>query len=191
MSDHPTLSDFLEGTFTEPPIEDDEARDRFTVDSDEKATWASRKLARYRGEVEALEQQAADEKARIDAWLSDATSGARHNVAWFESLLVAYAAKLHHDDPDGPKSRKFLGGRIGRRKLPDKAEVSDDAKFVAWAFDAGCGDLVASKPSLSAIKKDTGLRPADGHLVHVETGEVVPGLVWVEGVERYYAEVDK
>ena len=149
MSD---LSEHLMSTYTEPPIDDPEALDRFVVDDDSKATWCARKLAKYEAEIARMETEAADEVERINAWLADSTSGARRKAEWFAGLLVAYAVRLA-EEPDAPKTHKFLGGEVGRRKLPDRVEVSgDEARFVEWAIANDRADLLTIKPRVSEIK---------------------------------------
>lgn len=185
----PELGEYLEGAYPTPPIEDEAARSAFVVDDDDKAAWAARKLARFQGDVDRMEQQARDEKAKIDAWLADATHGARGQVEWFEDLLAGYARRLHDADPDAPKTHKFLGGEVGRRKLPDRVVVTNEGAFGAWALE---NDplLLSMKPSVNMVKAAVGrgLDRVDGDLVASESGELVPGVAYVEGGERYFGK---
>ena len=185
MSD---LSDVLETNFVEPPIEDEQARAAFVVDDDSKATWAARKLARYEAEIERCEQQAKDEKQRIDEWLDDATSGARNRAKWFADLLAGYAVLLHDADPQCAKTHKFIGGEVGRRKQPDKVEVVDEKTFVEWAL-VEHDDLLKITPSLTAIKGTIGRGFAVGDTKLVDdSGEIIPGVEFVAGVDKFFGK---
>lgn len=217
------FDDTLLDDYEAPPIDDVPALAAFVVDDDGKATWAARRLANHKAAVARMEDQAAAELARIDAWaeerkapivewLDDSTRGEKSRVEWFTGLLVGFARRLHRDDPDCPKSRKFVGGSCGRKKKPDVLVIDDPALFVEWALTAGRHELLKIEPRSSAIKSEIGVsadvaefivpkvdRDKKGapttpgqtsEVVVVETGEAIPGVTYMVGEEDYWAKAE-
>lgn len=186
------LEEWLAGLHPEPAP----AADGFCVDSDELATWAFRKRASHQRELDRLRSAAADERAKIDAWEHDVTAGPAARVAFFDGALDGYYRSLHAADPDLARSYRVPGGTLGRRKNPDSLEVAGEAEAVAWLMD-NCPELVAHRVDKAAAKKALQVpgvgdaQPGDRlPVVELSTGEVVPGMVHVVGVERVFVKAE-
>lgn len=207
------LDEWLAGLHDEPT--DEEAQHWQGIDSDELATWAFRKRRGYQRELDRLEALAAAERARIDQWLADSTSGLRHRVEWFDGVLEGYYRQLWLDQGDeAPQTYRVPGGELGRRKNPDSLEVAGEEEALEWLMDNRT-ELVKLAPDRSAIKAATaaigakatkaqvaaaaekllevpGLaeaKPGDRlPIIDRGTGEVLPGLVWLVGAERVYVK---
>jgi len=186
----PDLDEWMADAIPEPPTGDA----AFTIDDDAKATWAFRKRRGHAAELDRLRGLASTERAKIDAWEADATSGLVSRLEWFDGMLEGYYRHLQLDDPDVPKSYRVPGGTIGRRKLPDTLEVTGEDEAVLWAL-TNRPDLTVTRLAKPAAKKVleaidlAGASPgARLELVDPDTGEVVPGLVHVVGADRYYAK---
>jgi Gam-like protein len=146
--------------------EDIETHDEhFRIDGPNTASWALRKLAYYRGRVAENEQLAADEKQRIDAWLSNANSSHKDSISFFESILRNWHAEVLKEDPKR-KTIPLPGGKLQHRVGTLKPDI-DEAVFIPWAEENARLDLirVKSEPKRAAIL--AALK---------ETGEVLPGV---------------
>jgi len=186
----PDLEDWLADAIPEPATGDES----FTLDSDGKATWAFRKRRGYATELDRLRGLAAAERAKIDAWEDDATSGLVSRLEWFDGMLEGYYRRLHDADPDLPKSYRVPGGTIGRRKAPDALEVSGEPEAVEWLGENRpdllrvAVDKAATKKALTAPDLADAAQGARLDLVDADTGEIVPGLVWVVGADRIFTK---
>jgi hypothetical protein len=183
------LDEYLADTYQEPTEATAEA---FRVDTDERAAWAFRKRRQHQAELDRLRGLAAAERARIDAWERDATHGTIDRIAWLDGSLEGYYRELHAADPELPKSYRVPGGTIGRRKNPDTLEVACEAEAVEWLMD-NCPELVRIAVDKAAAKKHlegVGDATPGARLPVVEpsTGEIVPGLVHLVGVERVFVK---
>lgn len=190
------LEDFLADLYDEPT---EEERTGFRVDSDEKASWAFRKLRGFEDERQRLQEQADVERARIDAWLSDVTRGLDRQIETFSGWLRAYYEERLAADPSTPKTYRVLGGEIQRRKNPDRVEITNPAKLVAWAQENQPELVTVHEPEVqrSVLKGQVGrgMRLLSDEpsalLVVEETGEVVPGCEYVRGDERIVPKVTR
>lgn len=171
--------------------------DRFTVDDDQKAMWAMRKLRAVRQKVAENERIAAEEIERIKAWLAEANSAHERDLNYFTGLLTDYAARqrAEHDR----KSIVLPHGKVSSRRGTTKIVVSDAEAFLAWAKANNHLDLIRVKeePSLSAIKDAFPPQesPLDAELpeermVITADGEIVAGLTAQPSSITYSVEVD-
>src|SRR5262245_65852281 len=118
------LSEYQLARFEEPE-EGSEERETFRIESDEQATWALRKMAHYEAELARLKERAAEETAAIAAWLTDASSGTRHQVEWFEAKLTEWHRRqlvLNPELTGRKKSYRVPGGtvEIGRASCRER-----------------------------------------------------------------------
>lgn len=184
------LQDALAETYEAPPVGSEEA-EQWRITSDGMASWAARKVRQARAEIDRLTAQADEERARIEDWLNDRTYGLRRQVEFFTEHLSGYYSQLHADNPDLPKTYPVLGAKLGRRKNPDRVEVTDEEAFISWAMANGRRDLLNVSPAKKALRSLDWLITEEGREFAVtEEGEKVPGVVWVVGEERYTVEVD-
>lgn len=185
----------LPDTETAPPLGDPD-RERWKITGDRSAAWAMRQLAARNAEIDRIEGLARDEYDRIDAWAADASHGARADAEFFAAHLKAYYADLYDADPKLPKTYPIPGGKLQRRKNPDRVEVTDEDAFVGWALDSHQFDLLNVKPLKSVIsdaaKSKHVVVTQDGAIVvDTSTGETMPGVRVVTGDERIEAKPDK
>lgn len=172
------MSDLTTHLLTYNPVDlaDATIREVWTIPDSEAANWAFRKLAHAQEELARIKADAAAEIARIQAWADDASRPLESDAAWFTGRLIEYRRRLEDADPTLPKTYRLPFGSITRRKLPDKTVVTDKAAAIAWAQehapDAVKLDLLVSQ-----------LPDADP-----ETGELVPGVERVVGVDKYDAK---
>ena len=150
----------------------------FSIESLNAAQWALRKLGSARAKIAEATQLANDEKARIDAWLEDATKGPRDDERFFENSLKAYMVRVREET--GEKSISLPNGELSSRSLPAKAQVTDLATFIKWCHNNGRESWVRVKEdaNLSELKEFVAI---DGDMVvDTQSGEVIDGLAGIE-----------
>jgi len=132
-------------------------------------------LARDRADVEAT---AAAEIGRIRSWAEDRTFGIDKQSAWLGRALRAYMEQT------GSLTASLPSG-VGRLRPPRaRIEFTDEDEFVAWCEQNDRDDLLAKRPSKSAVAdaEDLDFREGEGDemtsrfVVVTTDGEVVPGV---------------
>lgn len=208
------LDEALAARYDEPPLGTEEA-EQWRITDDSQAAWALRRLAWYEAERDRMVDRAEEERAAIDAWLADATSGVRSKVAWFREHLEGYYRQLvATKGREVPQTYRLPGGALKRRKAPDSLRVDDELAFIVWALEAGRSDLLRLAPDKAKVKDavklgDLVIHPPiemDGRSVApIEYGTEravcqpgrmgdpvlveVPGITWHVGDEGYSVEV--
>lgn len=157
----------------EPPRDADQANAMLRV---------VQRLGQQRDEIVRLAQA---EKAQIDAWAADRTSGLDRRITLIEVALEGWARAVNRETPKR-KTLSFPHGTLRLRPGRPSVSVVDEASFVAWAL-ANDRDLLSVKPARAEIKR----RLVVGHEHEVEgeppmvtlaaltgDGEIVPGVVF-------------
>lgn len=150
----------------------------FTINDDGQAIWAMRNLAKATRSIAEVERLAAEETAKIRAWIEYATKSARSTETYFHNALAHYMVRIREE---GRKSLKLPDGDVTSRSTPAKAVVSDLGVFLKFAHDSGRTQWVRVKEEadLTAIRPHVSF---DGDLVlDSDTGEVIEGLTHIEG----------
>lgn len=170
MSAIPDLYDYDPDPATE--LADSEQRERFRVDTDEKASWALRKLAHIRARKASNELIAEAERDRINAWLTAVNHPLDTDEQFFEGLLADYGRMQR--DAEGRKTVSLPYGEIKTRETKAKVIVTDADTVLAWAKTA--------HPEIVKVTERVGLTElakavVNDNLTAVDpaTGEVVPG----------------
>lgn len=137
-----------------------------------------RRLARIRAEITQVQQEAADEMARIELWLHARLDVLEGRQAWeLEGLEMWHRAVLA-EDPDRKTISLPSGTLKARVQQPEWS--FDEPVFLAWAEKAR-PELVrvpVPKPSIDkAAAKKTLIPDATGlDIVVSPDGELVPGV---------------
>lgn len=158
-----------------------EARQAWSIDGDNSAVWALRKLAAQRAEIARIDRDADAEILRIKEWAEEAKRGPERAASFFEAKLIDYRRRLEAADPKLPKTYKLPAGTIAVRAGSKSVKVTDKAAFVEWAADNRL-DALTLTPRVSGLADLP--RTGDGELVGAE-GEVVPGVIEVTGDPTY------
>lgn len=155
-----------------PPVLDAD-RERWRIEDDSAAEWALRKLASLRGKMEENRRIAEAERQRIDSWLEHANESLTRDAAYFEGVLGEYALRQRSDADR--KSISLPHGMVKTRASSRKYDVTDTDAFLSWAREnAPVLIRVTEAPHKSNFEVCLDVR--DGHVIEVETGEIVPGL---------------
>ena len=157
------------------PTEELATRDEtFSIDTQEKATWAARRILQAQTRIAEREHLAKNYKARIDAWLEEASKPDTDTIDALSSFLDPYLRQ----ELDGTKRRKsieLLGATIGFRTLPKKVDIINPDQAIAFC-ETHHPDAVIIKKDLSRSE----LRKL------AESGTLIPGVVLDGGTERLY-----
>lgn len=175
------LTDYLlEG----PNLDDDDAREAWCCDDDDKAGWALRKLDAALTEQGRIAHEADREIARLEAWKAREQQIVQRDVDYFRSQLIGYRRRLEAADPTLPKTYKLPWGNLTRRKGRDSTKVTDRDAFIAWALD-NVPEAVKFEARVSGLA-DLPRKEADGRTVLLGSGgEIVPGVEVVTGDDTY------
>lgn len=156
-----------------------EVEKSFTVDSDDKAAWAAKKVLEAQKRIEARNQLAATYKARIDVWFEKATKQDRSSVAFLRSLLLPFAHTALSQVRKG-RTLYFPGVSISLRKLPDKAEILDEQLALSFC-EKNLAEAIEVKRSIvkSVIKRE------------LSGGALIPGVELTQGIDELYISSDE
>lgn len=158
-----------------PSVEDDEARERFSIDTPEKASWAMRKLGKVLKKRAEIREVAERRKEMIDAWCGAEIARTERDREFFGNLLVNWHERQLIEDP-GCKTINLPEGTLKARKSPDKIDVFDADAFIAWAEEQDRNDLlrVNVAPDKTALKGWLAEHPdASVPGTRIEPGQVV------------------
>lgn len=184
------LFDLQLGAHTLP--DDPDAREGWQISDDDTAAWALRKVAAAEAEIVRVRALADAEIARVQAFVEEACTAPNHDIDWFKAKLIDYRRRLERDRPGLAQTYRLPSGVLKRAKNPDKVVVADPVAFIEWAQE-NAPDCLSTVPVVSAIKASPLLQhaPVDADARDVEVsmvagdGEVVPGVVWQVGADRY------
>ena len=165
--DTPRLEDLL-------VPEQDKNSETFTIDSPEKAAWASRKILDAQDHLTQLKEQAASYKAQIDAWFQKAVKEDEGSIDYLKSAVHPYVeaevSKQHKS-----KTLHLPGISIQLRKKPDRIDVVDKDTAVSFCE--------MNHPDAVIIKKDV----SKSYLkVLLSKGEIIPGCDIALGENEIY-----
>lgn len=152
----------------------------WVVDSEDKADWCLRKLAKVRAELAAVSQMAArqtlavqaviqDRLDEIQGWAHTESSRLEREAEKWETQLAVYHYR-RLEDTERIKTIRLPHGTLTARKKPD-SWVCDGA-FIEWAREEA-PELLRTEADLPAVKR--ALEVVDGCVVEVTGYEVVDG----------------
>lgn len=149
------LAEALAARYDEPPLGTEEA-EQWRITDDSQAAWALRRLAWYEAERDRMVDRAEEERAAIEAWLADATSGVRGKIEFFREHLEGYYRQLvATKGREVPQTYRLPGGALKRRKAPDSLVVrneTDEQAFIAWCLAEGRTEYLSIKVDRQAVK---------------------------------------
>lgn len=171
-----TLNEYLE-------TKEQTEQEAFTVDTDEKANWALRKIKQHQEQQEQNNALATAEVDKIESWNKEENKKAQDSIDYFQGLLAAYALKKREADPKF-KTQKLPNGSIKFRKQ-QPAYHYDDEKLVESLKKSDRSDLIKVKesPDKTAVKKSFVVN--EDKLINPETGEVVEGVTVEEREDKF------
>lgn len=202
MSVAEDLAEHLEAQYALPEVDEDEERQGFRFDSDSKADWGLRMLARNRAEQEQVLALAQEQRDRLDEWVEERLKALQADERFFEGGVADYWRRelepevVSRMDQGMTLDAAWAAVRTKSRKLPHgtlkgirgstKVVLDDVDAFVAWARANDRTDLLtapAPQPSKTAIAADIDIIAGRA----VIDGEVLPGVRIEDPGVRYSA----
>jgi hypothetical protein len=102
----------------------------FTVDNDQKADWALRKLAVVRNKQSENKTIYDAELIRIAEWLETVNTALERDALYFEAVLTPYALSQRSE---GRKTVTLPHGSLKTTAGQPHIEFNDESKFIEWA----------------------------------------------------------
>lgn len=165
----------------------EQIKDRFTVDSLEKADWAISKISKHQRNVETIRNFANKRIREIEEWAANEMEHDKNSIAYFEALLLPFA-ESQIKPIDKNRSIKVPSGSFGLKKQQPKF-IQDKEKLTAWAKQSAPAFIKTEESVKWAELKET-LKikgnvaiTADGEIVDGITVEEQPYALTVKGVE--------
>jgi hypothetical protein len=156
------------------------ARQRFVVDTDQKASWAMRQRQRLLAQHAERARDLAQQIAALQAFKATLEAQQADDLAYFDGLLAQYLAALDAAGklPYRQKSWRLPEGRIGRRHQEARWAPTDAAALLRWALDHDLVRVTTETDWAAICRRLAMIETTDGGVeaVYLPTGEVVPGV---------------
>lgn len=162
---------------------------RWQIDNLDSAEWAMRKLARLEARAVAISRQADVWRAPIDQWEQAEQARIEPAALFFAERLRTYAVARRAEDERANKTLRLPSGTVSTRRATEpKVVLTDEEAVIAWAAASLPADEYEAVVQTVQTVRISALRklvkaviadPEDGWtypVVHVTTGEVVPGV---------------
>jgi hypothetical protein len=150
----------------------------FSVDDQEKATWAAHRMLQAESRIEERSRLAKEYKLKIDSWLDKANQSDEATIETMRFLLTPYL----RSELAGRKRRRsidLLGAKLGFRKLPERVEVIDSEAAISFCE--------SNHPEAVIVKKE--LSRSELRSI-AQKGELIPGVVLDGGEDRLYVKAN-
>jgi hypothetical protein len=179
--------------------------DTFQVTNLEQASWAVRKIAQHRAQLQEANEVYVAERERLDAYMRDAEGRCTKATEFLEGLLRRFHEERLAGEGAHPaiatkeqwakaksKTIRLPAGQLVARRGTDRLDV-DDERFVEWARATGHDHLLHTTitPDKGEIKQAVGDVMEDGRVVDADSGEFMPGVTWVDGAVRFSVKTEE
>jgi len=168
----PSLSNILFPDFGNAELS---ATESFTVNSLDKASWATSKILEAEARICQRAELAKDFKGRIDQWLETANQQDNNTMSYLSFLLEPYVknevTKLHNS-----KTLSLPTGIASLRKLPDRLEITDSSIAISYCEAEHPEAIVIKKELNKSVLKDLILKQS----------EPIPGVEAELGLDKLY-----
>ena len=147
---------------------DDEA---WTIQCDDDAAWASRKIKSAMDELRQIEQWADRERDRINAVVARESVRSKRTIEFMSGHLRVWLATLLREGRR-TKSLDLPGGRFSIRTVPARLQVNDEQRLLDWA-KVHAPELVQTKETVDRQAMKGRLFTEGTTVVDSVTGEVL------------------
>lgn len=163
-------------------IEEDGAKERFSIQDRDQLGWAMRKIKALEAERTELAEYAEKELNRIKEWHQAESSKLERDKEFFQSLIMIYAMTKRNED-GAFKSESTPYGKVTFKKQAAKWTYQED-DLLSWLMESDNIDLinVERKPRKDDIKKRFTVQGES--VIDASTGEKVPGIQVLEQPEK-------
>lgn len=154
---------------------EEQAKQRYKIDSLDSANWALRKLKAIHEKETEIKQLAERELERITDWLKTETDALKASTDFFEGLLMEYFVTEKEKDPKFKISTPY--GKVSSRKQQDEWNYKDD-KVLEW-LKVNDKELIRIKEEINKAELKKKYQVINGQVV-TEDGEIVEGITVTE-----------
>lgn len=169
-----------------------EQRDGFVIDDLSGLTWTMRTMSALQAKIKEVEDIAAVEIARFEAWAKEETKRYQADLDHLSYKVRDYHARVLTNDPHA-KSIKTAYGVVKSRFSDAAPEKVDEQALIAYAKanDVPVVEVVETeKLKWAELKKQLTVVEHEGELVVVDSnGEVVPGVTAKPATTKFTVEV--
>jgi hypothetical protein len=168
VDEEPLTDDEIAGFVEASAVDgEDPHRPHWSIDSDEEAEWAMRKLVYEERALRTINDQAEDWAARIQRWHDEATKPHKSTAAFFRGVLEDYARRQREE---GRLSVPLPSGKVSTRNVPASVKVVDEATVLAELPQEVRNVVVKESVRLNLFQKATAV--ARTATLHVSCGHV-------------------
>lgn len=154
--------------YLDAPVAEEESRQPFVIDSDQKADWAIRKIVRKQSEIEKANKLAAEYIQRVEEWLQQFIDERQQTIDFITEKLRPYAL----DQLDGKKKTiKLPSGNISFKNVSTgyfingEKVTGENQLLTEWAKEHA--------PDFIKVKETTNWADLRKTLVVAGTGKVI------------------
>lgn len=142
-----------------------------TIETLDEASWAARKLRKYRQTLAEVERLYDVERERLDRWIEAERARIGADAERFHLALTSWHRRRLMEDGNA-KTIRLPAATLKARQLPDRVKVSEPEVFLEWAEENMHRDMIR-------VKKAPAITPLGEYIR--STGEVPPGVEMVPG----------
>ena len=171
--------------------ENSESRDRFTIDNDEKADWAVRKIGEDKAEFDRLQELAELNIDRLKEKLAQEKAKFERSTAYLTALLEEYFEKVPENrlkKSPTQESYRLLYGKLVR-KHPTPNIHYDENELVKF-LKASAPEYVKTKETAMWGEYKKTLKFTDAGAITAD-GEIVPCITVTPGMAKFEVKPDK
>jgi len=159
--------------------------DKFSIQTQEQADWAVRKIARIEHSLKEAEETAKKEIDKINEWLTGQQEHAVNEKEFFVNLLEVYHRKIIRDNPK-QKTIKLPHGNLQLRA--QQPEFAFGENLLTWVKQNSLPYVeVQEKLKWGELKEN--LIVKDGKAILKETGEIVEDITVTERDTKFSVKV--
>ena len=175
-------------------MEQENYGEHFTVDTLAKANWVMGKIAEKKRQISEIEKAAEEQIDAVAAWRDKECDALDKDVNYLTFLLQDWT--FAEAEKRGKKSINLVGGKVRVSKTPDAWRMGEEKvdkhndSLIDWVKEHAKEYVLKEYFVKWAELKKTLEPQKDGRVVSKETGEIIPGLIFVAGVPVVKVEVD-
>lgn len=151
---------------------------QFTIDSDETAEWALKKVLAAKKEKERLTALIDAEKERLDRQQEVIDQRYENETSYLLFLLGEYFKTVEHKETKTQESYQLLSGKLVYKKPTQKME-QDKGELLKWC-KANAPEYVRTEQSVEWGQIKKCMRIVGESVIYDGTGEIVQGVAITE-----------
>lgn len=150
--------------------------EKWTIDNDEKAEWALKKIREETEEHDRLMKLAAAEQEKLTARIAEINKAYEDGTSWLKYQLSQYFETVPHKATKTTEKYALLSGTLVRKKGGIEYK-RDDGAVLTWLNENRLDQFIKTKLDVDwkELKTRTSITE-DGMVVFDDTGEIIDGI---------------